>query len=272
MIQYRKQRARYMQRILNEKWGNVEVDEVDESDPEAAIRFLHHRLQRECGHRGVGRDSRHIDNQKGPPQTAVALYKKLLKVYDNARADHHSFRPPVSTESGKAVWRDLEFSCFSQIGDDGLLMHIFGVLGPGQRTSVEIGYFPHEANTVALVTMGGFRGLLLDGGTDPLIARSWFAGVDKYLGILSEQHALPKANRTILTPTADDLRKSCAPWCLESCYNVHCSKAALDFKKPKVRRMMVTAENVRDVIDREFKSDAVSLDLLSVDIDGMEYY
>jgi hypothetical protein len=39
----------------------------------------------------------------------------------------------------QAVWRTLEYSCFSQTGDDGLLMRIFGVLGWGARRSIEIG-------------------------------------------------------------------------------------------------------------------------------------
>ena len=45
----------------------------------------------------------------------------------------------LAFRAAQAVWRTLEYSCFSQTGDDGLLMRIFGVLGWGARRSIEIG-------------------------------------------------------------------------------------------------------------------------------------
>jgi hypothetical protein len=153
---------------------------------EAQIEQLHKKLQTACGHRGVAvGDRQHLDSRKGPSKEVAGLLQSLEDAYKVQGAKSHSFAPPRSRQrDGTAPWRDWEFSCFSQCGDDGLLYRIFGVLGWGKRRSVEIGYFPHEANSVNLIVSANFTGLLMDGNTDPLVARSWYASVSEYLEIL----------------------------------------------------------------------------------------
>ena len=186
-------------------------------DDEADIRRIHNELQLECGHRGIpAGDKHHVDSRKGPTGKVVLLLQNLEEAYSRRQQmASPTFQPPKSRQAdGTAVWRDWEFSCFSQCGDDGLLYRIFGILGWGHRRSVEIGYFPHEANSVNLIVNANFTGLLLDGNTAPLVAQSWYASVPDYLAIVHDNHKLPEDEWTFKEPTESDLAASCAPYCL----------------------------------------------------------
>jgi hypothetical protein len=138
--------------LLEERWGpkrlsglsdDKEADATEKlpTDPGQLILALHKRLQRVCGHRGVGRDRRHTDNRKGPSVEATHLHRQLAKAYAQAAAEHYRFTPPAPMPGGKvgvrcphlrpaggvriltrpgrlpwqAVWRALEYSCFSQV-------------------------------------------------------------------------------------------------------------------------------------------------------------
>jgi hypothetical protein len=153
--------GKYMQKLLEERWGpkrhsdsndEKDADPIEElpTDPGLLVLALHKKLQRECGHRGVGRDRRHTDNRKGPSVEATHLHRQLAKAYAQAAAEKFRFPPPDPTPRGKvilaasppppprtrfrarpasgmriltraglrrwqAVWRALEFSCFSQV-------------------------------------------------------------------------------------------------------------------------------------------------------------
>ena len=245
------------------------------------IESLHGRLQGLCGHRGLpAGDKHHIDSRKGPTAEVVSLLARLEAAY--SKESQHSptaFEPPSAQQSdGTAMWRKWEFSCFSQCGDDGLLYRIFGILGWGKRRSVEIGYFPHEANSVNLIVNANFSGLLLDGNTDPLVAKSWYAAVPDYLDIVHTNHQLPHSQWTFKEPSEADLSKSCAPYCLKACYNVNCYKGSAMTQQPHIRRSLVTLDNIQSLIDGAFATQGASvrglgaLDYFSIDIDGMDYY
>ena len=248
---------------------------------ESEIARTHSRLQAVCGHRGLpAGDRHHMDSRKGPTKEAVELLDHLEGLYRRkAQSPQAAFLPPQSRQrDGTAPWRDWEFSCFSQCGDDGLLYRIFGVLGWGNRRSVEIGYFPHEANSVNLIVNANFTALLLDGNTDPLVARSWYAGVPEYLDIVHENHKLPRNDWTFKEPSEVDLAKACAPFCLSSCYNVNCYRAARMTRAPYITRSLVSLNNIQSLIDSAFAKEGVSvrgaggMDYFSIDIDGMDYY
>ena len=58
---------------------------------------------------------------------------------------------------------DVEFRSFSQNGEDGILLYIFGLLGMGQRRCVEICAGDGiECNTANLIVNHGWEGLLFD--------------------------------------------------------------------------------------------------------------
>jgi hypothetical protein len=196
--------------MLEERWKPAPIYEPSEppasTDPSMIILSLHKKLQRVCGHRGVGRDSHHTDNRKGPTTEATFLHRQLADAYEKASKSKYNFPPPPHTSHGKVKisksvsryltcaviqpsltwrpsrpsgdmwnspafprWSDFFFkmpkcsrlfdpplrvkrrtnrwSGVPQCGDDGLLQYIFGVLGWGRRTSVEIGHARAHAQT-----------------------------------------------------------------------------------------------------------------------------
>jgi hypothetical protein len=149
---------------------------------------------------------------------------------------------------------------------------------PRRRRSVEIGYFPHEANSVNLIVNANFSGLLLDGNTDPLVARSWYASVPDYLDIVHTNHQLPPSQWTFKEPSEADLRQACAPYCLKACYNVNCYKGSAMAQQPYLKRSLVTLDNIQSLIDTAFAAQGAvvrgprALDYFSIDIDGMDYF
>jgi hypothetical protein len=73
---------------------------------------------------------------------------------------------------------DVEFRCYSQNAEDGILLYLFSLLGTTTRTSVEIGAGDGiECNTANLIINHGWKGLLIDG--NPLQierGRAFYAG------------------------------------------------------------------------------------------------
>jgi hypothetical protein len=64
---------------------------------------------------------------------------------------------------------DVEFRCFSQNGEDGILLYLFSVLGMGGRRGVEICCGDGiECNTANLIVNHGWTGLLIDGNAESL--------------------------------------------------------------------------------------------------------
>jgi hypothetical protein len=68
-------------------------------------------------------------------------------------------------------FQDVEFRAFSQNGEDGLLLYVFGLIGMGQRKCLEICAGDGvECNTANLIINHGWNGLLFE-GNETLVAR-----------------------------------------------------------------------------------------------------
>ena len=62
--------------------------------------------------------------------------------------------------------RQVEFSVFSQFGEDGILQYLVGLLGVEDRSFVELGVESYrEANSRFLLVNDNWRGLVMDGST-----------------------------------------------------------------------------------------------------------
>jgi hypothetical protein len=120
---------------------------------------------------------------------------------------------------------DTEFRCFSQNGEDGILLYIFAILGTTNKRVVEIAAGDGiECNSANLIINHGWYGLLFDADADN-ISR----GKDFY----------SKCQDTFLAP-------------------------------PTLVTSWITVENVDGLIaSHGFGGD---IDLLSLDIDGMDYW
>ena len=64
-------------------------------------------------------------------------------------------------------FEDTGFRVYSQNDEDGLLLHLFSLLGTGNRVLVDVGFgSPHGANTTNLICNWGWTGLLIEGEED----------------------------------------------------------------------------------------------------------
>jgi hypothetical protein len=74
---------------------------------------------------------------------------------------------------------DVEFRAFSQNGEDGILLFIFGLIGMGNRRSVEICAGDGiQCNTANLIVNHGWNGLMFDGNERLVqVGRSFYAGL-----------------------------------------------------------------------------------------------
>lgn len=130
------------------------------------------------------------------------------------------------------LFHDVEFSSYSQNGEDGILHLIFSVIGPGTRTAIEICAGDGiECNTANLVINSGWRALMFDGSSDNIERGKRF-----YSGFGT-------SNRN-----------------------------AWRFRRipPALIQAWITAENVNDLISANGLSGVI--DLLSLDLDGMDYW
>jgi hypothetical protein len=119
----------------------------------------------------------------------------------------------------------VEFRCFSQNGEDGLLLYLFSLVGTTDKRSVEICAGDGiECNTANLIINHGWHGLLIDGD-------------DKSIQRGREFYA--RCQDTFVRP-------------------------------PALARAWVTADNVNSVVTGHgFAGD---IDLLSLDMDGVDYW
>ena len=76
----------------------------------------------------------------------------------------NQYRDLVHQRKPLLTFADVEFRSFSQNGEDGILLYVFGLIGMGQRRCVEICAGDGiECNTANLIVNHGFLGLLFDG-------------------------------------------------------------------------------------------------------------
>jgi hypothetical protein len=120
---------------------------------------------------------------------------------------------------------DVEFRCYSQNAEDGILLYLFSLLGTTTRKSVEIGAGDGlECNTANLIINHGWKGLMIDGDAQQIERGKAFYA---------------RCRDTWLSP-------------------------------PTLVRSWITVENINKVVtDYGFAGD---IDLLSLDIDGNDYW
>ena len=83
----------------------------------------------------------------------------------------NQYRERVLRNEPLPTFEDVEFRAFSQNGEDGILLYIFGLIGMGRRRCVEICASDGiECNTANLIVNHGWSGLLFD-GDEELIER-----------------------------------------------------------------------------------------------------
>lgn len=132
------------------------------------------------------------------------------------------FREQAAQGGPLPSYRDVGFGAYCDADEDGILLFLFSVLGPGRRRLVDLGSAGALAsNSTNLIVHHGWSGLLVDGDQ---------ASVEGARGIYERMGAIP--------PT------SVAAW--------------------------LTAENVDDILRENGMEGEV--DLLSVDIDGNDYW
>jgi hypothetical protein len=135
------------------------------------------------------------------------------------------YRELLRTASPLPDFADIEFRCYSQNAEDGILLYIFSLLGTITRKSVEIGAGDGiECNTANLIVNHGWRGLLIDGNA---------------LQIERGREFYARCRDTWLSP-------------------------------PTLVSSWITVENINKVVtDHGFAGE---VDLLSLDIDGIDYW
>ena len=76
----------------------------------------------------------------------------------------NQYRDMAREQKNLPSFADVEFQAFSQNGEDGILLYVFGLIGMGERKSVEICAGDGiECNTANLIVNHGWNGLLFDG-------------------------------------------------------------------------------------------------------------
>jgi hypothetical protein len=74
------------------------------------------------------------------------------------------YRELARAGAPRPAFRDVEFRCFSQTGEDGILLYLFALLGTTNRKCVEVCAGDGiECNTANLIVNHGWDGLLFDG-------------------------------------------------------------------------------------------------------------
>jgi hypothetical protein len=154
------------------------------------------------------------------------LYGELvLRQVNDLRRLQEEHADLLRDQSPKARWRLCERQYYSQNGEDGLLLHLFTLLGAPQKNFIEFGIEDGvECNAANLAINFGWHGLFLEGSASLVErAREFY-------------HQRHRRN-------ANEVKIAC---------------------------QFVTAENVNQVFrDQGFSGD---IDLLSIDIDGCDYW
>ena len=138
---------------------------------------------------------------------------------------HREYRALLNNRLPLPELTDTEFRCFSQNGEDGILLYIFSILGTTNRRVVEISAGDGiECNSANLIINHGWHGLLFDSDEK---------NIDR------GKNFYAKCQDTFTAP-------------------------------PTLVASWVTAENVNSLIaENGFAGD---IDLLSLDVDGMDYW
>lgn len=91
----------------------------------------------------------------GDPEAAVQVAQVALRL---------QYQDLVRRSAPLPEFADVEFRCYPQNGEDGILLYLFSLLGATNRRSVEIcAGAGIECNTANLIINHGWLGLLVDG-------------------------------------------------------------------------------------------------------------
>src|SRR5262249_6427071 len=130
--------------------------------------------------------------------------------------------------------RDAGFRVYSQFEEDGIILYVLAMIGFKSRKVVEICCGSgHECMATNLILNHGFEGFLFDGDE---------ANINRAVGFFRS-------------------KKDCI---------VHTGAAGLTFRRPTIARAWITAESVNDLLRQSGCTGEA--DLLSLDIDGNEYW
>ncbi len=79
----------------------------------------------------------------------------------------NQYREMIHRGAPLPSFEDIEFRAFSQNGEDGILLFIFGLIGMGNRRSVEVcAGDGTQCNTANLIVNHGWSGLMFDGNAE----------------------------------------------------------------------------------------------------------
>jgi hypothetical protein len=100
-----------------------------------------------------------IPRREGDAMTVVGKCVQLFLA--------NQYRELVRTRAPLPSFADAEFRCFSQTGEDGILLYVFALIGTTTRTCAELcAGNGIECNTANLIVNHGWRGLLFDGNVN----------------------------------------------------------------------------------------------------------
>jgi len=110
-------------------------------------------------------------NKAAGPDSAAGKVSQLILL--------NQYREMVHRGAPLPSFDDVEFRAFSQNGEDGILLFIFGLIGMGGRRSVEICAGDGiQCNTANLIVNHGWNGLMFDGNEQLVqIGRSFYANL-----------------------------------------------------------------------------------------------
>lgn len=159
------------------------------------------------------------EDEKRVIATIPGLHQAVQRLLAN------QYREGLASTGAQIPLSDTEFRCFSQNGEDGILLYLFSVIGTTCKRAIEIGAGDGlHCNTANLIIHHGWDALLIDGSAS---------------GIERGRRFYAQCRDTNIWP-------------------------------PTLVHAWVTAENVNHLIrENGFAGEA---DLLSLDIDGMDYW
>jgi hypothetical protein len=189
-------------------------------------RFLKDSIRRLIGVPDLRCRLEEIQNRLDDPTNWGRVLREVVSANQGVQQMlSRSYRASLHPQLPLANLNDIEFRCFSQNGEDGILLYLFSVVGTTNKKVVEIcAGNGIECNAANLIINHGWSGLLLDGDE-----RNIAEGREFYA----------------------------------KCRDTY-------WAQPKLVCSWITAENVNELISHtDFQGD---IDLLSLDVDGMDYW
>ena len=117
----------------------------------------------------LGRIKERISGAATPPYFRKLREDSSVSVQVSQVMLAQLYRDAAARKGPLPTFRDAEFRCFSQFGEDGILLFLFSVLGTTNRRVIEICASDGiECNAANLIVNHGWEGLLFDGDAQAL--------------------------------------------------------------------------------------------------------